>query len=57
MTNKANARTLRPPSQGANTLHTGPIAQAIVAKAEDNRGDDPTQMYPKFDDLAGFIEL
>ena len=59
MTNKAYARTLEAlASQGANALHTGPIAQAIVAKAGQTVGDDPAKLhYPKFDDLAGFIEL
>lgn len=44
MTNKAYARTLEAlASQGANALHTGPIAQAIVAKAGQTVGDDPAR--------------
>lgn len=45
MTNKAYARTLEAlASQGANALHTGPIAQAIVAKAGQTVGDDPAKL-------------
>ncbi len=59
MTNKAYAKTLEAlASQGANALHTGPIAQAIVAKAGQALGmTHKNSNYPKFDDLAGFIEL
>ncbi|GAA5234689.1 gamma-glutamyltransferase family protein [Verticiella sediminum] len=41
MTNPAYARSLRALAQGsADALHTGPLAQAIVAKAGQSVGDD-----------------
>lgn len=44
MTNKEYAKTLEALAvQGANALHTGPIAQAIVAKAGQTVGDDPAR--------------
>lgn len=44
MTNEAYARTLEAlASKGANALHTGPIAQAIITEAGRPEGDDPAK--------------